>query len=144
MTETTAPTVTDPSSTDMSLADTSSSNTRLIYGTFWLVSQLFGGVASYYIYSKEYTFWMGKNNPNNYSSGWNMWLTGWIQVFRYWYLSMFWQLGWTGISLINYIFCLMGLDSAFNIINILSIFGPLGNLALTSISYYLYSTPLFD
>jgi len=54
---------------------------------------------------------------------------------------MFWQLGWTGVALINYIFCLVGLDSAFNIINLLSILGPLGNIALTSVSYYLYSTP---
>lgn len=83
---------------------------------------------------------MDINNPHGYANGWNMWLTGWLQVFRYWYLSMFWQLGWTGVALINYIFCFAGLDSAFNIINLLSILGPLGNIALTSVSYFLYST----
>ena len=73
-----------------------------------------------------------------------MWLTGWTQVFRYWYSSMFLQLGWTGFALLNYIFCLTGLDTAFNIFNILSIFVSLGNLALTSVIYYLYSTPGAD
>jgi len=57
---------------------------------------------------------------------------------------MFWQLGWSGISLINYMFCLLGFDSLFNIINILTIFGAAGNIALTSIIYFLYSNRMAD
>jgi hypothetical protein len=126
-----------PAPTNTSVVSTPSSDNHLLFGSIWFLSQLFGGAASYLVYTNEYKFWMNLNNPNNYSTGWDMWLGGWFQPYRYWYVSMFWQLGWTGVSLINFLFCLLGLDTAFNIINLISILAPLGNLALASGAYFL-------
>ena len=76
MTETTSSEIT-PVTIDTTSTNTSTSDGHLLYGTIWLFSQLFGGAASYIVYSKEYKYWMNLNNPNGYSSGWNMWVTGW-------------------------------------------------------------------
>lgn len=103
---------------------------------------MFGGASGLVVYCKEYKFWTNIFNPNGYSSGWNAWLTGWTQVYRYWYLSMLWQFGWTGFSLITYVFSLLGMDTAFYIMNLLSLLGPIGNAALTGAVYYVYSNTL--
>ena len=94
------------------------------------------------VYFKEYKYWTELFNPNGYSSGWNAWATGWTQVYRYWYLSMIWQFGWTGFSLIAYVFSFLGMDTVFSIMNIVSLLGPIGNAALTGVLYYVNSNTL--
>lgn len=88
------------------------------------------------VYFTQYKFWTDVFNPYGYSSGWNAWLSGWTQPHRYWYLSMFWQLGWTGISLITYTFSLLGMDTAFYVMNLASFLGPIGNAVLTASAYH--------
>jgi hypothetical protein len=55
---------------------------------------------------------------------------------------MIWQFGWTGFSLITYLFSFLGMDTAFYIMNLVSLLGPIGNAALTGVLYYVNSSTL--
>jgi len=55
---------------------------------------------------------------------------------------MLWQFGWTGFSLITYVFSLLGMDTAFYIMNLVSLLGPIGNAALTGAVYYVNTKTL--
>jgi len=53
---------------------------------------------------------------------------------------MCWEAGWAVLNTFNYLFYLLDFTTTFNVLNILSIIGPIGNLAVTGLTHFLQTT----
>ena len=77
------------------------------------------------VYDNEVKFWQTRNNPNNYSTGWSIFMSA---PFKWWAYEVIWTLGWSGLAVLNIIFKLAGLDNLFNGIAAFSMIGPIGSI----------------